>query len=431
MTLKAIKAYIKTRRTVIIPLALVCLGQLIICGFILFISVTLQMRQFLADTSTRVQEDIHYKNGTWDTSAYDTDPEVPGNYRLYVIAKDGYVIDRWRPINGYLNTSDLKYLLAYQQPSTVKAITGQSWRILTLPIKTKSGDTLGGIAVGSYNLTDVSLETVDNRLKETAEKLLSDIHIRSDDFDVTNINAREVPVGISFQIIDRSNLIRLKSDTASSIDRLPNYIDPSYITKELGSETFKALQDTTTSEIFMAHTAPIADEHGNAVGTIIVARTVSPNLTIFEIYLGGGSLVSIVLIATALWFYERRQRTKPVVTITTPKQLALEDIKHIRFVKGDSVLQINDIRIPITYATNQYYMCQLLFGAPKKKWAADELLDKFGETNYRDGWRKVYDAMTSINKKVAVVTDTKLIVTSNKTYQINPVLITKIKRQQM
>src|SRR5690348_26596 len=80
-----------------------------------------------------VLSDLSYKNGAWDMSKYDADPEIPGTYRLYLITKDGFVIDRWRPIAGFLDTSDFKQLLVYQQPQTVTTVAGQAWRLYSEP----------------------------------------------------------------------------------------------------------------------------------------------------------------------------------------------------------------------------------------------------------------------------------------------------------
>lgn len=80
--------YFRSRRATIVPLALICLVRLLIGTLILIITVTLQTRNFITSIDNRVIEDIHYNHGNWDTSEYDADPEVRGNYRLYVLTKD-------------------------------------------------------------------------------------------------------------------------------------------------------------------------------------------------------------------------------------------------------------------------------------------------------------------------------------------------------
>jgi len=423
--------FIKERRKVILTTFLICAGQLIVGGVIVAITVTLQTRSFIAGISQRVQEDIHYSHGQWDTSAYEADPEIPGNYRLYVITKDGFIIDRWRPISSYLNTSDLRYLLNYQQSTTIKAVTGQPWRILTLPIRS-NGEIIGGITVGSYNFNNQSDTDLDVTLKQSGQKLLDTTHIKNGTLDTSAINVRQIPIGISFQIVDGANTILLKSNSASSLDRLPNYIDPSYITKELGVSSFRLIMDKTTGEAFISQNTPIYNQDHDVVGTVIIARTISPNLFVLAEYFAYGLLSSVFLALFIAWLTKRKPGIgilpEPSFIKLPAVVLSTDDITHIRFLKNESIIEINNKQIPITLGTNQHYMCMALFMAPKKSWHVDELLEKFGESNSREGWRKVYDAMTSINKKSSQVMNEKLITTVNKTYKFNPLLISKIKK---
>lgn len=81
---------------------------------------------------------------------------------------------------------------------------------------------------------------------------------------------------------------------------------------------------------------------------------------------------------------------------------------------------INDITIPVPYATNQYYFCVALFSNPSKRWESDELLKKFGEHDLTE-WHKVYDAMKTMNNRVTHIVSEKLFILKNKTYQINPI----------
>lgn len=418
-------------KAILLPLIVVMALQLVFFATVLCVTAINQTRNFISTINNRVREDIHYKqDGTWDTTAYDTDPEIPGNYRLYVITKDGYVIDRWRPINGYLNTSDLRYLLNYQQPGTTRSITGQSWRLYTLPIKNNEGTVVGGITTGSYNFTDDTVPSTDTKLTTIAQQLAKDVRVKGSDIDTSPINVREVPPGISFQIVDSSNTIHVKSDNSSSIDCMPNYIDPSYITRELGSPAFRQLKDKYTHDLFVARSHPVYDAKGNAVATVIVARSVSPNLVVLKVYIFANILIDALLIGLTMSLRDRWAKyfSKGLDQQQANELLSLDEITSIRFDKSGCTLLINNCCVPITYATNQYYMCLALLGAPKKKWHTDELLEKFGETNFRDGWRKIYDSMTSINKKTSVIMSERLIVSINKTYQINPALTSKIRK---
>src|SRR5690606_23830401 len=110
-------------RKVLLMLALVLLAQVAVGASVIYLVASGEVKSSLDATIQRVKEDIDYKAGRWDTAKDDTDPQVPGNYRLYVIAKDGFVIDRWRPIPGYLDTSDFKQLSQYSSPQTIETVT--------------------------------------------------------------------------------------------------------------------------------------------------------------------------------------------------------------------------------------------------------------------------------------------------------------------
>lgn len=105
-------------RVVLPAFALILLAQIAIGALAIYAAASHEVKNSLNSTIQRVKADVHYKDGHWDTSKYDTNPEIPGSYRLYFIAKDGFVIDRWRPIPGYLDTSDFKQLSAYSSPRT-------------------------------------------------------------------------------------------------------------------------------------------------------------------------------------------------------------------------------------------------------------------------------------------------------------------------
>ena len=93
---------------IILYLLQICVSSCVIY----YVSIT-QIKSSLQTIVKRVKEDISYRNGVWDTAKYNADPEIPGRFRLYVFSSDGFVVERWRPIPGYLDTSDVTRLLAY------------------------------------------------------------------------------------------------------------------------------------------------------------------------------------------------------------------------------------------------------------------------------------------------------------------------------
>ena len=80
------------------------LVQYILAGFLLYQITLKETSGQITTIAERVKEDLSYKNGKWDTNRYNADPDLPGTYPLYVFATDGYVIDRWKPLHGFLDT---------------------------------------------------------------------------------------------------------------------------------------------------------------------------------------------------------------------------------------------------------------------------------------------------------------------------------------
>ncbi len=402
--------------------------QLLAGAAIIYVTAINQTHQFINTISQRAKEDIVYNDGHWDTSKYDADPEIPGTYRLYVITKDGFVIDRWRPIPGYLDTSDFKQLLSYQMPQTVHTVTDQDWRLFSLPVKDKESRVVGLVTVGRFNVAADQTPALDEALQNVAQDLVNGVTVSSSGLNVDKINIRSVPYSTAFQIVDQYNKIRLKSDNASSIDRLPNFIDPSYIADDLRVPSLKKVTDSSHSETFLVQTAPLFDKSNAPIGTIIVARTISPSLALVRRFLLISSLLGLLLVLLVWWLLVRWCAAQTNDRPATGKRLRLKSIDSIEFNKLDCTISINDQKIPVTFATNQYYLCHALFAAPRKKWETDELLDRFGVEEAQGGWRKIYDAMTSLNKKLAPVIGERFILTNHKTYYLNPLLVSKIKK---
>jgi len=404
--------------------------QLIIGIVTLYFTTTYQVNTALDNLTKRIQDDIKYEDGNWNILQYNADPEVPGRNRMYVFSIDGFVIDRWRPIAGFLDTSDFKKLLSYQEPQTIHTITNQTWRMYSLPI-TDQGNTVGVITVSNFkprqkdkNETD----NIDNYLKENADLIKEKITVLNGKINTDNLDVRDVPYDISFQIVDQYNSILVKNNNSSSLDRIPNFIDPSYVQKEIQSPTNGQIWSKDGKDAFMVKSKTLYDQNHNPIGVIIAARTMDDFYGLIKVYILVKVLLGALVSLVFAWIVSRlSKKVLHKLQVHQPtKLMSLQDIKTIGFLPKESVIEINNTKIPLTYATNQYYICQALFSNPKRKWEVDQLLDKLGEEHSKEGWRKVYDAMVVVNKKIATMAHIRLIVTNNKTYQINPDLLSKI-----
>lgn len=377
-----------------------------------------QVENYVDIASQRIHDDIQFKNNKWDLSKYNSDPEVPGTYPVYILGSDGYVIDRWKPINGFLDTSDIKHLLTYSTPQTVSTITNQIWRIYSEPIEIHD-QTLGIITVAIYNPQEDKTDEIDSRLKETSHYLQSKISIKNDTLDISKIDIRDVSYDISFQVVDSFNKIIAKNNNTNSIDRIPDFIDLSYIGNLLTKPRIQKISDGKTGEQFLFLISPFISNH-KVLGITVVGRSISSIYAVLSDFL-------VIEIASGLIIYSLAFAAfyKVVMPQILGNPSRIREVKKISFDKKVGVLRFDNLKLQIPRNTNQYYMCESLFGSPKKSWESDILLDRFGEQDISAG-RKVYDAMILINKRVLPILGVKLISKKDKTYRINPTLLKKI-----
>ncbi len=421
-----------TNKVRIPRLAIVIVGlfaiQLVLGTIVIYRASLGHVESSLREMTKRVQADIQLENGTWNITKYNADSEIPGANRLYVFANDGFVIDRWRPINGYMNVSDTRQLLAYQTPQTLHTITNQTWRMYSLPVMDGSA-TIGVVTVSYFNPNEAELYELDQTLHEAAIAIRSQLDIRQGEIDANNVDSRFAPFDISFQVVNQYNRIVGKSGNANSMGGAPDFIDATYVQRALArASEARRVTDSQGSETFLALSEPLTDAQGNTRGVVIAARSIDSVFSVQRAYiiasLGLGAAVLLAWLASIAILHKRAIKYPPAQAQL--QQFDSTDLQTICFLKKDCTIVIGDHRIRFAYASNQYYLCQALFSAPRKKWETDELIEKFGEHHDAASWRKVYDAAAAVNKKVGSVMNDKLIVTNNKTYQINPTLSNKI-----
>lgn len=410
-------------KALLLKILLVSTGIFLLQVFLgLFVLYEISIRQTqnsLQTTVKRIHDDIYFQNGNWNVSRYNSDPQAEGAGPTYILSSDGYVIDRWKPIHGFLDTSDLKHLLSYTKPQTITTPTQQTWRIFSYPL-TENGQNLGVITVASFN-PQQNTDDVDKSLLATANTLKSKIMIKDGNIDVSNIDVRDINFDIAFQVVDRYNKIIAKNNNTNSIDRIPNFIDLSYVGDLLTQPTFQQINDSQTNERFLFLTSPMISNN-TVIGVIVVGMSIATLGSMLQSFF----VVEIIgiIFLSILTLYLLSLFIKPFIhedELTTP----LHEVQKITFDKKESTLLFDDQEIVIPYATNQYYLLEALFSNPKKRWETDELLEKFGEHDFGNT-RKVYDAMIIVNKKVASLLGTRLVVAREKTYQINPSLLSKI-----
>ncbi|MFA9289037.1 MAG: hypothetical protein ACEQSA_04110, partial [Weeksellaceae bacterium] len=96
------------------------------------------------------------------------------------------------------------------------------------------------------------------------------------------------------------------------------------------------------------------------------------------------------------------------------------------FDPTDGIIHIDKAKIELPLDSHQYHLAVCLFKNPTKPCTAEDVGKEFNEV---DGnlWRRVYDAMLIVNKKVEPYTGEKLCVIRNKHFMINPRVIDNLR----
>lgn len=376
----------------------------------------------LTNLIMRIQTSLLYKNGRWDTTLYNADPYTPhpsgsGGFSspLYIVTTEGFVIERTQPITGFLDSSEFARLSEFTEPKTISTVTNEQWRVLSKVLKTPQGETVGVATVSYYRPNPLIIAEIDAKLEANATRLLTQIRITSQEIDVSQVNMQTIDYDVAFEIVDIFNRVHKNSG------RTPAFIDVSYVASVLRQPSRFSTVDARTGERYLVRMEPYYDENGKAVGVIVAGqslKSLEKSLLNYGIFNGIMSIFLFSATAIALlrssWYRHAREKHLK----TTPSEKPLPT--RISFRKKESIIQVDEQEISIPYATNQYYLCEAVFSAPKKRWELDEILDRFGEEVNRDQWRKVYDAMMLVNKKLVDVLPDKLIILQEKTYRLNP-----------
>jgi hypothetical protein len=388
--------------------------QLLI-GFVVIHSSTLKrISDTLNNYVSRVQSDISYVDGKWDTLKYLSDPMTPhpngsSGYLnpLYIVTTEGFVIERNLPINGLLDSSDFKHLAEFNEPQFIQAITNEKWRVLSKVIG-KDGKMLGVIFVSYYNPPEANIFEVDKTLQKNINNIESKIEYKNEDIIISSLDIRSIGYDVSFEVVTTFNKVLLNNG------RTPSFIDSSYIFDEF-KRGQRIIKDTINQEPFLVQSHPVLDQLASPRAVIVSAISLKELYSVLKNYFILSVLfdilsflpltfLSYLIIKPALHNYFTEIRSRKVLP------------KKILFNKKASDLSLDDRKIEIPYASNQYYFCEALFTHPKKRWEQDELLERLGENLGTKNFRKLYDTALAINKKVGF----KLIEYKDKTFFVNP-----------
>lgn len=399
-------------------LVIILIYTVVIC-FLLYQILLIQAKNNLNKTTSRIREDIIFKDGKWDLSHYNADSNIVDNNPLYIITTEGVILERSRPINGLLDLSRFTSINQYLFPTTIDTIANEKWRVLASPIN--SGDQAIGIIFTSfYQPDDSHIQQIDQNLQQVINTINADISVNGDLIDISRVDSRKIPYDINFQIVTRFNKVVFQSNNNNSITRMPTNIDRSYVDNQLKGERYKQVADASTKKAYLTSTIPILNDNNLTSGIIVTAVPIDDIYQTLEVFVALSLLIGLVMIIAMIpicfKIFNSIQSSiqKKIIQKPTPKV--------INFMRQECKLVIDGEGIDIPYASFQYYFCQALIQKPQKKWEADELLEIFGEEMGGEKWRKVYDTMIGINKKTSHLVE-KLFVVKDKRYYFNPIYI--------
>ena len=96
-----------------------------------------EIQNNLKNANNRIVSDLVYVNNKWDTSGYVNDDKTIQDKPLYIITSDGFIIDRIKPINGFLDTSDYKFSSSFNIPQTITTPASEVWRLYSKDISNR------------------------------------------------------------------------------------------------------------------------------------------------------------------------------------------------------------------------------------------------------------------------------------------------------
>ncbi len=362
----------------------------------------------------RIKHDLVYTGNSWDMRKYNADPlapypNSPNSFPLYIITNDGYVIERSRPITGYLDASNFAHLRTYSDtPQTIVSPTNEKWRVYSRLI-VHNTVVVGVVGVAYYNPQSQLQSEIDTKLNETVNYITSHVKYADNQIVLKDFDVRNVLYDVSFEIVDRYNRTILNNG------RLPSYIDASYISQEFSHLGSRIIQDSRTGEEYLIHSSILYDSNHNPISLIVAGKSVTSVFSLLNEYVLSAVLFSLILIVpfalSVIYLFHRNSHDAE----DGRSDDHVRPMPHkIWFDKEESSIHIDETKILIPYASNQFYLVSALFSNTKKRWEQDELLESFGETIDLVNARKMYDAMLAVNKKLHM----KLFTYRNKTFFI-------------
>lgn len=375
----------------------------------------------LKQLSQALDKDFEIKDGKLNSIAYYQDTSLPYDNTIYIITKDGFVIERSKHFTGLLDAADSSYALSFQQPQTIDGRGNEKWRMISKKIIRNNNDE--GVILVAYNEPNLAiLKDIDNTLIEDMNKVDSMIAIREGQLDISNINSRKIKYSTYYQVIDKYNHLLIDEGAP------PSYIDKSYIADYIGKEKVFSKKDILTGETYLFYLQPLLKNEGFIlVGKSIqdfqtVITTQRQFIIITSFLLLFIILILIIALRKELTTLVSRRVNETIKIISTPTYI---NPKRITLDIQNGILSFDDKEIQIEYGSRQSEFCFTLMSTPTKRWEQDEIVDKLMlHDDVHD--RTFYDLRTKINRKVFPIIGKDFISYNRGRYFINSELASLI-----
>lgn len=383
-----------------------------------------EIKNNLADISSKVMADFDYVDGKWNTQKYLSDVTTPSDIPLYIFSLDGFLIDRNNIISGLLDTSNFSYAYSFITPKTIESPIGEDWRVYSYPIM-RDEQIKGVILIAFFDPRKLSVEEIDPILFKTAHSLDEKIIVIGNSVDASKVRHNEVDPDISFEIVDAFNR------SIMSVGGPPAYIDKSYIQDVLSGRDYSVISDKKTREQYIMYAKQIRFDD-KPVGIIVLGKGLNQvnQFLKYQLFLSlVATVITIALFSIFLFFIYRHDMSEiiqeKVIKLSKP---SLVIPQKLHFDEIQSKIVVNDSQfIDIPKDSYQHDICKLFFRHSSKKYDTFDLSDAIGERDEtKNIKRMVYDAVEAINDRTKKIIGLKLIFLETKQYFINPELASKI-----
>lgn len=388
-----------------------------------------RIKNTLLKNLEHIGSDLKYQKGKWDTSFYFQDSTTAVDKPLYILTKEGFVIERMNPITGFLDTAQFNYSNSFNQPQTITTPANTTWRVVSKPVL-RNEATIAAIMTAYFDPNPQILSDIDEELISTAKKIDNLIELKNNKIYSQRVEPKIIPYSIYYEVVDQFNRV-LAEDGGP-----PTFIDRSFVAKELLSSTPREIKNDQTGEPFLILSKPILDSKKNPIGVIVAGESLKDLNAIligqrnFSLVSGSATLILTFLLLLKIFGQDLKKMLEAKINeaLTETNKTKFINPKRIAFDKKYSCIVLDEETIPIEYGSKQFDLCKTLFSSPQKRFEHDELLERNKLSDEEIGKRTFYDAVLRINNKIEPILGVKLIIYKDKTYHINSNLLSKIKK---